>query len=138
MEYLVDTNVISELVRPRPHEGALRWYAQNQDATWICSLTVQELVFGVELLPDGKRKEKLRRDIGMLLDWYVGKIIAYSDAEARACGRMLAAARRDGNNCDSEDVMIAATAAEHGLVVATRNLKHFAPLGVEAMDPFAV
>lgn len=136
-KYLLDTNVISELTRKSPDASALSWISANQGDTCISSVTVEELEYGVGMLPEGKRKDRLGRDIERLLNWYGERIVAYAEREARLCGAMLAKARKAGNNCSIEDVMIAATAQAHEMVVVTRNVKDFASLGVEILNPFS-
>lgn len=135
--FLVDTNVISELTRKIPNAGAVRWVEQHEGDTYISSITVEELEYGVEMLHDGKKKEKVRADVEKLLTWYGSRVIAFSDPEAKVCGEMLADARKTGNNCGIENVMIAATAAEHNMTVVTRNVKDFEPLGVSLVNPFS-
>lgn len=135
-KYLIDTNVISELTRPEPNQDALEWLGHEQESTQISAVTVGELVRGAESLPEGKKKEKLARDVENLISWYGGRIVSFGEEEAIVYGKTVVEARKSGNNCALEDIMIAATALANDMVVATRNVKDFAPLGVEVVNPF--
>jgi predicted nucleic acid-binding protein len=138
LRFLLDTNVISELSRETPHASVLRWKSQYGPADFALSvLTVTEVRAGIEMLPDGRRKEKYQQ-------WFAAEILeAFEDfllpvniEVADLAGRFTAQMQRHGLSPDTADMIIAATAATHNLTLATRNLRHFLHLNVDTVNPF--
>ncbi len=133
MRFLVDTDVASQNSKAMANPGVARWW-QSQDVAdlWLSVIVLQELRFGIEMLPEGKR----RRELEVWLEHAVapsfkGRILPVYEAVADLAGRMLAASRQSGPIAATADVLIAATARMHGMKVATLNRKHFERLGVE-------
>ena len=135
MSYLLDTNVLSELVRPRPEPRVQAWIASTPDtALHISVLTLGELRQGVERLPAGPRREKLRVWLETdLTEWFDDRVLPVTAQVADRWGRLVASAKRPLATIDS---LTAATALTHGLRVVTRNVRDFALPGVEVFDPW--
>ena len=133
--YLLDTDVLSALRRPDRHPGPRLWLeGQRASDLYISVVTIGELERGIErqapLNPDFARDLALWSE--RIMAWFADRVIPIDAATARRWGRLSA---RLGH--ESADLLIAATALEHGLTVATGNVKHFEPAGVPVFDPFA-
>jgi predicted nucleic acid-binding protein len=134
--YLIDTNVISELTKPKPNKGVLAFLAE-QEAPFISIITVHELVYGIERLEDGtKRQAALRSTIDEFLSTFPERILPANEPVARAAGLLRAKANKQGHTAHLADALIAATALVHWLTVATRNVGDFKVLGVPASNPW--
>ena len=135
---ILDTNVLSELLRPRPEPAVIAWLeAEALDDAWICSMTVAEMLFGVLRLPDGRRKQALHEAVMAIFEnEFHGRILAF---DAR-CAAHLAIIRLRrtlaGRPVSTEDAIIAATARAHDAIVATRNVKDFTGCGIETVNPW--
>ena len=125
MKWLLDTNTVSELTKPKPFEGLLEWLELNEGDSAISAITVGEMVAGVEKLPEGKRRRALARSLRFLREDYSGKILDFTEAVAVEWGRLVAQARREGLNLSVVDTQIEATAFHFGLTVVTRNARDF-------------
>lgn len=133
MTALVDTNVLSELPRPRPNANVLRWL-EGQGGLMLSVVTIEELAFGV-----ARTRPAMRRRLGRWLE----ELIAAADhtfdvtpAIARASGELRAAREGAGRRVAHADMLIAATALVHGLPLATRNTRDFQGCGIVLVNPF--
>jgi toxin FitB len=140
MKYLLDTNTVSELKKPKPDARCVAWVERNKKEAGLSVVAVAELRYGIERLPDGKHKAQRTRDFDFLLQDYRGRFFDFDGPAATEWGRYAAELERTfgqdwWKTYDFRDTQIAATAREYGLIVATRNGKHF-PL-CETVDPFA-
>jgi len=136
---LLDTNVLSELMRARPEQRVLAWVdAQPASELVICSITVAEIFYGIARMANGKRRQNLlAMATTMFEEDFAGGILSF-DAQAAECyAEMAAGAERRGHPLDMADLQIAAIAQRHGAVIATRNTRHFNGLGVALVDPWA-
>lgn len=132
--YLLDTNVVSELRKPRPHGGAAAWLESLDDEQlYVSAVTLGEIQAGIELTREQDVQKAL--DIEAWLDLLAGSynILPMDAAIFRAWARLM---HRKSDTL-YEDAMIAATAVVHGLTVATRNVTDFNALGLEVFNPFA-
>lgn len=132
--YLLDTNVVSELRRPRPHGAVVAWdAAADEDDLYVSAGTLGELQAGVERIrdQDGDKAKAIERWIDDVAASY--GVLAFDHAAARVWARLMHRRPR----AISEDGMIAATAVVHRLRVVTRSIRDFRPFGVEMIDPFA-
>lgn len=132
-QFLVDTNVISELTKPRPSEAVERWLS-SLEPTSVAAISLYEISFGVTTMAQGKRRRFIE-------DWFdrlrAGVQVIPFDADAAlAAGRIHGELRRAGRELDKHDLFIAATASAHRMTIATRNVGHFKGLGVQVYDPF--
>ena len=133
--YLLDTNVVSALRRPDRHPGPKMWLeSQKASDVYLSVVTLGELERGIarqtSLNPDFARD--LAQWSERILAWFADRILPVDAATARTWGRLSASL---GNQ--NVDLIIAATALEHDLIVATRNVKHFEPTGAPVFNPFA-
>jgi len=135
VSYLIDTNVLSELVRPRPDPVVVEWFdAVPDDSLYISVLTIGEIRKGVELVADAGRKEKLRVWLEHTLpDWFEDRVLTVDEAVAEQWGRMLAEVNRPVPAIDS---LLAATALHHDLRLVTRNVQDFSFPGLEVINPW--
>jgi toxin FitB len=131
--FLIDTNVVSELRRPRPHKGVLAWFGGTREEDMhLSAMTLGELQAGVEITrgQDPARAAEIEAWIDRVAEtWNVLPL----DAAVCRCRVRLMHKRQDDL---LQDAMIAATASVHGLTVVTRNVRDFAVFGVPVLDPF--
>ena len=140
MSYLIDTNVIFELVRAKPDAAVLDWFANTPDeALFLSALTLGEIRKGVEKLTnpeDTARRERLRLWLEHdLRDWFGPRILPIGPDVADHWGRLLAQAGRPVPAIDS---LLAATALHHDLRLVTRNARDFDYAGLEVINPWGV
>jgi toxin FitB len=135
MSVLLDTNVISELVCSVPNAAVVMFVSELR-AAFIPVIAVHELEYGIELLPIGQRRAILETGIERILKQYSHAILPITRAEASRAARFRAEARRIGRTLHLPDALIAATAKENGLALATRNVCDFDYLGVAVIDPW--
>jgi toxin FitB len=136
MSVLLDTNVISELVKGAPNERVLVFVSELRSA-WIAAITIHELDYGVALLPLGRRRAALEAILANALMEYSDRILPITRAEAQAAAALRDRERRRGRVLHLPHALIAATAMERGLTLATRNVADFDFLGVDVVDPWA-
>lgn len=135
--YLLDTNILSELGKPQPNPKLIQFVAQQEQA-WLSIVTVHELEYGLNLLPEGNRRSQIAETIQLLLNQYTSSVLPIQQAEASQAARLRAQAKQQGRIIHLADALIAGTALVHGLTIATRNIKDFENLGVELINPFSV
>lgn len=135
MRLLVDANVLSEPTRPKPDAKVVEWLRRHERDLSVNPIIVGEIRFGIHLLPEGKRRTELER---WFADGVSGIVCLPLDAwTGMRWAKLLADLRRAGRSMPVKDSLIAATALAHRMTVATRNIRDFAPAGVEVVDPFA-
>lgn len=135
---LLDTNVVSELMRPRPEPRVLGWVADQPAAAMaVSTVTVMEIRLGIALLPAGHRRGELdTRFARLLAEGFPGRVLAFDEAAADACAEIRAVRRRIGSPITTEDAMIAAIGRARGAAVVTRDARGFAGCGVRVVDPW--
>jgi len=134
--FLIDTVVISELRKSRPSPTVIRWFRSQRDSDLFLSVvTLGEIERGIEKQRrvDPAFSTELEGWLESLAGMYGDRVLPVSTAIARRWGVLTA---QHGN--ESIDLLIAATALCHGLKVVSRNVKHFAPLGIDVIDPFVL
>ncbi len=136
---VLDTNVISELMRPRPAPAVLTWFGRHPAASlFTTALTEAEIRYGVELLPEGRRRAALTAAVDELFaDDFRGRVLVFDGPAARRFAHIAARRRHSGRPIAQIDAQIAAIASSRGAAVATRNVVDFEGCGVEVVDPFA-
>lgn len=138
MRLLLDTNVLSEVTRPRPDEGVLRWlHRLDEDRTFISIISIAEIRRGIALMDSGRKRDAL--DEWLVHDLpqrFESRIIPVEGPVALAWGDLMALAKRNGRGLASMDGLIAATAVAHQLAIATRNTKDFEGFGIGIIDPW--
>ena len=135
---LLDTNVISELIKPSPDANVTRWYLVNASQCWISSITIAESAYGIAKLDPGKKRAML---MTQLTDWriaHANRTHIFSASTAMIYGEIMANARRNGHNMAVPDAQIAAIAEEHDLVLATRNRRDFLTTTLKLADPWSL
>jgi len=138
VNYLLDTNVLSEVQRPLPDRNVLAWLDQvDEDRTFLSVATVGEIARGIAQLDEGKRKSALSHWLELELTARFGSRLLDIDGEtATLWGELMAGARRAGRGLGVMDAWIAAAAIRHELVLVTRNEKDFVGLGLDILDPW--
>jgi len=134
---VADTNVASELMRPAPAANVVAWVrAQRADELHTTAITVAEIGYGIERLPEGARKALLRATATQVFFAFAERVLAF-DADAAALYREIVDTReRGGAPIDGFDAQIAAICRRHGASLATRNVRDFANTGVDVIDPW--
>lgn len=135
---VLDTNLVSELMRSEPDPRVLGWVAaQPLHEMAIATVTLMELRFGIATLPHGKRRTELdRRFRQFLAQGFSDRILPFDSAAADACADIRAARRRMGQPIAIEDGMIAAVAKAHVAIVATRDTSGFEGCGISLVNPW--
>jgi toxin FitB len=135
---LLDTNVISEPLKPSGDPGVVAWIdEQLVETLYLSTVSVAELKFGVAVLPDGKRKEVLRASLDeRVLPLFHSRILPLDMEAAEAYGALRARARAAGKALGVADSYIAAIAVSKGLIVATRDTQPFVAAGVPVINPW--
>ena len=134
MNHLVDANVLSEATKSAPAAKVVDWLKRHEAELAVDPIILGEIRFGILLLPDGKRRQRLLR-------WFkqgVAKLtcLPWGAATGLRWAKLLADLRAAGEAMPIKDSMIAATALVHGLTVVTRNVRDFKKAGVKVIDPF--
>ena len=138
MRLLLDTNVLSEVTKPRPAEGVLNWlHGLDEDRTFISIISIAEIRRGVALMESGRKRDALDEWLTHdLPQRFENRTIPVEAPVALAWGDLMALAKRSGRGLASMDGLIAATAVAHQFTLATRNTKHFEGFGIEIIDPW--
>ena len=137
---LLETNVLSELMRAQPAPEVLDWFARQQAASFfVCAITRAEILLGIALLPAGKRRDKLAETAEqMFAEDFAGRCLPFDDACATEYAVCVAARTHQGRAISTEDAQIASVAVVHGLSLATRNDKDFKGIhGLTVLNPWA-
>jgi toxin FitB len=136
---LIDTNVVSELMRSSPAPKVLDWFGiQDTPNLFLSAVSEAELRAGAAYLPAGRRRDRLTAAIdGMLAEDFGGRILPFDSAAAKSYAVVAAARRAAGQPIAEADCQIAAIALARGAAVATRNVIDFLGCGVEIIDPWA-
>ena len=138
MNYLLDTNVVSEWAKPRPDPNLVRWLAESdEDRLFLSVITFAEIRHGLEDMLAGRRRDAL-------LSWlaedlparFEGRILNVDLPVAHAWGKLMSRSRKMGVNLGVVDALFAATAETHGLTLVTRNTKHFEKMGSTLLNPW--
>lgn len=134
---LLDTNVVSEAIKPESHPLVRSWLdAQVAETLFLPSVTVAELLFGIGALPNGKRKTMLTARIDSLLGEFAGRILSFDALAARHYADLAVKARAGGKGFPTPDGYIAAIAAVHGFAVASRDTSAFNAAGLTVINPW--
>jgi hypothetical protein len=138
VSFLLDTNVISEWIKPQPNRNVVSWLAEvDEDRVFISVISFAEVRHGVELLPVGRRRERLAHWLAEdLPERFEGRILAIDQHIAETWGVIMARGQKAGLTPGSMDAFVAATATAHNLTLATRNVKDFQRLGISLIDPW--
>ena len=138
MSFLLDTNVVSEWVKPRPNPGVVAWLTGvDEDRVFMSVVTLAELRYGIEGMPQGRRRTRLdawlREDLSLRFE---GRLLLIDSAVADAWGRVVARCETIGRPIGVTDAFIASTANVHGLALVTRNGSDFESIVGEIINPW--
>ena len=136
---VLDTNVLSEALKPTPSQTVLGWLAaQKPSAVFTTTITQAELLYGVEVLPPSKRRVKLLSAVERILnEEFERRILPFDEGAAREFARIVATRHAAGRPISQLDAMIAAIARSHHAAVATRNTSDFNRCGIQVMNPWS-
>lgn len=137
---VLDTNVISALMRTEPEKPVVKWLdSQPAASVWITAITVMEIRFGLQTMPTGRRQEALIRAFELMLKSMIEGRIASFDAEAGLhAAQLMAQRKRKGRPAEVRDTMIAGIVLANRATLATRNTQHFEDLAVTVINPWKI
>lgn len=131
---VLDTNVVSEVLKPRPDDKVLSWMKSIEVRTSVTAMTVSELYAGVAILPEGKKKATLRKVLDRVLSMY--PILSFDFLAAQEYAEVVSRRRQSGQPVSTVDAQIAAVCRANNAVCATRNVKDFENTGVRLINPW--
>jgi toxin FitB len=135
---LLDTNVVSEAMKPEPNPAVRNWLdEQSAETLYLSSVTIAELMFGIGTLPKGRRKDKLAAALDGVLELFTDRILPFDIGAARRYD-LAVKARAAGKGFPTPDGYIAAIAASHEFAVASRDTSAFIAAGLTVIDPWTV
>lgn len=135
---ILDTNVVSELMRPAPEPRVLRWFSgQTAEDLHITAITMAEILYGIELIAAGRRRDVVRAAAEKMFDAvFADRILTFEDRAAHAFSQIASSRRRQGKPMTEFDAQIAAITRVHGATLATRNPYVFEGCGVRLVNPW--
>lgn len=139
---LIDTNVVSEVLRSTPSRSVMHWLDGNFEGCAISSITVLELEVGVQMLPSGRRRDRLQSAVTLAIDRFRPRILAFDDDAARAAAGLFGLAKSKGLPVEQlplklADLQIAAIAIANDCALATRDASDLRGLGIDLIDPWS-
>lgn len=134
MTWLVDANVLSEPTKPVPNPRVIAWLSANESSLVVDPIVLGELEIGILALPTGRKRSRLEQWFESLVQTI--DCLPWDAPVSRRWARLVIALKRRGRTLPLLDSMIAATALEHDLTLATRNVGDFKRAGVKVLDPF--
>ena len=135
---ILDTNVVSEPLRPEPDQAVIDWLnAQEPQTLYLTAVNLAEMLAGVQAISAGRRRDALMQAMhGQMFPLFEGRILPFDNKAAEAFAQTNTGARVNGNTISFADCAIAAIARTHGFTVATRNVRDFRGTGVEVINPW--
>ena len=139
MSTLLDTNVLSELLRPRPNGAVLAWFAQQPvNSLYVSAVTQAEMLLGAQLLPAGKRKDQLEGVLDAMFSVdFAERVLPFDVTAAAVYAKVVVTRRRAGRPISQFDAQIAAIALSHRANLATRNTADFEGCGLTLSNPWS-
>ena len=139
MNFLLDTNIISEPMKPQPNAGVFKWLAEaDEDRVFLSVITLMELRYGVERLEAGRRRKRLEEWLEHdLKDRFEARILTVNAEVADTSGRLVAESEFAGRPIETRDALIGATAKTYGLALVTRNTRDFEAIVKNLLDPWS-
>jgi len=136
---ILDTNVISEPLKPSPDPAVIRWLDRQSPATlYVTTISQAELLAGVSALPAGRRRTELRKVIDKELSLlFEDRVLPFGERSAEAYAQVVPAANAAGNPIDFADAAIGAIAIEHNYILATRNVADFKGTSIKLLNPWS-
>ena len=135
---LIDTNILSEPMRPSPNKRVISWLDQQiVTDLFICAITKAEIELGIALLPESKKKQSLFAAAQEIFNSFSDRCLAFGATEASIYAEIIAATRKKGRTMSVEDALIAAVAVSNDFTLATRNIKDFKSItALPLINPF--
>jgi len=134
---VLDTNLVSEAMKPEPHPAVLAWLNnQAAETLYLSSVTLAELLFGIGVLPAGKRKDMFVQALDGLMELFRGRVLSFDADAARHYAGLAVKARLAGRGFPIPDGYIAAIAASHKFIVASRDTAPYEAAGVTVINPW--
>jgi len=138
VSFLLDTNVVSEWMKPHPNPGVVAWLANvDEDRVFLSVITLTELRYGIERMPPGHRRKRraewLEQELPLRFE---DRILAIDAAVADACGKLVARSETLGRRLEAMDAFLAATAEVHRLTLVTRNTSDFQAMVKGVLNPW--
>ena len=140
MNYLLDTCVISELVKNKPDSRVVKWVgSQDEESLFLSVLTIGEIQKGISKLPDSRKREQLQSWLqNDLPERFRNRILEIGIGTARVWGRVLGACEKQGVTLPAIDSLIAAQGIFHKMTIVTRNISDMEPSGVPLLEPWTI
>jgi toxin FitB len=136
---VLDTNVVSEAMKPEPHPAVRAWLNdQAAETLYLSSVTLAELLFGVAVLPAGQRKDMLAQALDGLLELFRDRVLPFDTDAARRYAELAVTAKLGGRGFPTPDGYIAAIAASRDFIVASRDTAPYEAAGVSVINPWEV
>ncbi len=135
---ILDTNVVSELMRTEPDENVSKWITKRKTISLaVTAITLAEIHRGLARLPKGKRRTNLEsRFMAFIRDGFYERVLPFDEYAAETYGGIAAGREAKGLHCDAVDLMIAAIAANFDAIIATRNTGDFVDCGIKLVNPW--
>jgi toxin FitB len=135
---ILDTNVLSALMRVKPEPLVVTWLNhQPPESIWVTSITIYEVRFGIELLPTGRKRMSLSESFQSFIETIDHRIAAFDAAAGEQAANLMACRQKAGRPIDLRDTMIAGIALARRATLATRNVAHFVEANISVIDPWA-
>ena len=136
---VLDTNVVSEAMKPEPHPAVRAWLNdQAAETLYLSSVTLAELLFGIAALPAGKRKDMLAQALDGLMGLFRDRVLPFDTDAARRYAELAVTAKTGGRGFPTPDGYIAAIAASRGFIVASRDTAPYEAAGLSVINPWKV
>jgi toxin FitB len=136
---VLDTNVVSEAMKPEPHTAVRAWLNdQAAETLYLSSVTLAELLFGIAALPAGKRKDMLAQALDGLMGLFRDRVLPFDTDAARRYAELAVTAKTNGRGFPTPDGYIAAIAASRNFIVASRDTALYEAAGISLIDPWKV
>ena len=133
--FLLDTNVVSEVIRSTPHAPVITFLTEHGNL-WLSSIVIHELEYGLQRMAQGRRRASLQDSLLGIMTEYKDRILPLERVGAEWAARFRAQTQRSGRTLDLGDALIAGTAKTYDLVIATRNVRDFDGLEVDVVNPW--
>jgi predicted nucleic acid-binding protein len=134
---VLDTNVVSEAMKPDPHPAVRAWLNdQSAETLYMSSVTLAELLFGIGALPPGKRRNMLAKALDGLMGLFKDRVLPFDTDAAQHYAKLAVAARSAGRGLPTADGYIAAIAASRGFIVASRDTSPYKAVGLKVINPW--
>ena len=132
---LLDTNVVSEMTKAVPYPAVAEIMATRRDL-WLSVIVIHELQYGISILDEGRRRDGLRAWLSDIVNSFSGRILPVDQQTSELAALLRAQVHRNGGKLEVADALIAATAMSNDLSVATRNVRDFAGLDIDIINPW--